>query len=230
MASDRRASESLRRAQSRLSMPCPCRQRIDSAPALPAKPRGTVRSDVIGGETRPALQARRSDQWYPMGNLHAGKWLMSRARASRYAHIQMTIDVHDSRGNRFPSFGPGSRGYEQVPQACRTLRPRLRSRQKRLPAIDSGRGGMDPAAKRPENGAGSSQGILFRPCLVCCAAHKREGGDTDNLIRSWNASTAAALATLVGTQAKGAWKLEVTDHEPPDTGKLNRWRLALTAA
>lgn len=71
---------------------------------------------------------------------------------------------------------------------------------------------------------------LISPAGQRVVLHKREGGDTDNLIRSWNASTAAALATLVGTQAKGAWKLEVTDHEPPDTGKLNRWRLALTAA
>lgn len=60
--------------------------------------------------------------------------------------------------------------------------------------------------------------------------HNREGGDTDNLIRSWSTATAGALTSFVGVQANGTWKLEVTDHEPPDSGKLNRWRLAVTVA
>lgn len=71
---------------------------------------------------------------------------------------------------------------------------------------------------------------LIAPAGQRVVLHNREGGDSDNLIRSWNTSTGSTLSTLVGTQAKGTWRLEVTDHEPPDTGKLNRWRLSLTAA
>lgn len=59
--------------------------------------------------------------------------------------------------------------------------------------------------------------------------HNREGRGADNLIRSWNTSTAAQLSPLIGENAKGTWKLEVADRDAADIGKLNRWRIALTA-
>jgi subtilisin-like proprotein convertase family protein len=69
---------------------------------------------------------------------------------------------------------------------------------------------------------------LVSPQGTRVVLHDRGGGSTDNLIRSWKASNAATLATLVGQVAAGAWKLEVSDRAAADVGKLNRWGLSLS--
>ncbi len=57
-------------------------------------------------------------------------------------------------------------------------------------------------------------------------AHKRTGGGSDNLIRSY--STDAELAPFLGKAAGGTWTLLVADRAGQDTGKLNRWKLTAT--
>ena len=72
--------------------------------------------------------------------------------------------------------------------------------------------------------------ILSTPAGRRIVLHDRDGGNSDNLIRSWNSSTAPRLLPLVGEGAKGEWKLEVSDLEALDVGKLNGWAIALTVA
>ncbi|MEX1026619.1 MAG: M36 family metallopeptidase [Candidatus Paceibacterota bacterium] len=55
--------------------------------------------------------------------------------------------------------------------------------------------------------------------------HSRQSGSQDNLIRTYNAGTLPALATLVGQSVQGNWTLRVSDHAAIDVGKLNRWSL-----
>ncbi len=58
--------------------------------------------------------------------------------------------------------------------------------------------------------------------------HERSGGSQDNLIKTYAEENLAAIATLRGRPARGAWTLHVTDLAGRDTGKLNRWGLKLT--
>lgn len=71
---------------------------------------------------------------------------------------------------------------------------------------------------------------LSTPAGQRIVLHNREGGNSDNLIRSWSTSTASLLSSLVGEAAKGAWTLEIADREALDVGKLNSWTIALTVA
>lgn len=58
--------------------------------------------------------------------------------------------------------------------------------------------------------------------------HDRNGGNTDNIKRSFDATTTPALALLAGQPATGAWVLWVQDLAPADKGKLNRWDIEIT--
>jgi subtilisin-like proprotein convertase family protein len=55
--------------------------------------------------------------------------------------------------------------------------------------------------------------------------HRREGGGADNLIRTFEESSLPALAALLGTDIRGTWTLEVSDHARFDVGRLRRWFL-----
>lgn len=57
--------------------------------------------------------------------------------------------------------------------------------------------------------------------------HDRQGGSRDNLVTSYTAAEIPALASLVGKPAQGNWMLRVYDLASADTGRLNRWALAL---
>ncbi len=53
--------------------------------------------------------------------------------------------------------------------------------------------------------------------------HDRESGSKKNLKKSYK----KALASLVGTKAKGEWALEVADYAPRDSGRIRSWNVDL---
>jgi extracellular elastinolytic metalloproteinase len=58
--------------------------------------------------------------------------------------------------------------------------------------------------------------------------HSQFGGGQDNLIRTYDSISNAALAGLVGQPIQGSWVLRVADLLGQDTGKFNRWSLELS--
>ena len=60
--------------------------------------------------------------------------------------------------------------------------------------------------------------------------HNRSGGSADNLIKTYTMMNTSNLQYLRGQTIGGNWKLNVSDHEGADQGKLNRWALKLTPA
>jgi subtilisin-like proprotein convertase family protein len=60
------------------------------------------------------------------------------------------------------------------------------------------------------------------------ALHNREGGNTDNLRRTYDAASAPGLNAYNGKSAKGTWKLEVRDEARADVGRIVRFGLELT--
>jgi M6 family metalloprotease-like protein len=54
-----------------------------------------------------------------------------------------------------------------------------------------------------------------------------QGGDEDNLVRTFTSSTSPGLATLRGQGTAGTWRLRIKDAASQDVGKLNSWRLLL---
>ena len=69
---------------------------------------------------------------------------------------------------------------------------------------------------------------LVAPAGQVAVLHDQSGGSADNLIRSYDSSGTAALASMVGQPVEGMWQLRVKDLVGQDVGKLNRWRLELT--
>ena len=55
----------------------------------------------------------------------------------------------------------------------------------------------------------------------------RAGGDSDNLITSYDSTSNPALAALLGQSIQGVWALRVADLDGRDVGKLNRWQLEI---
>jgi extracellular elastinolytic metalloproteinase len=53
--------------------------------------------------------------------------------------------------------------------------------------------------------------------------HRREGGRTDDLKRTWRSEEHAGLADLRGRPAGGRWRLHVADLAPVDIGVLHGW-------
>jgi len=68
---------------------------------------------------------------------------------------------------------------------------------------------------------------LIAPSGTRIALHQRSGGDTDNLIKTYTAATTPGFASLRGQPVQGAWRLQVSDLEARDVGKLNRWGLKI---
>ena len=69
---------------------------------------------------------------------------------------------------------------------------------------------------------------LIAPNGTRIALHERDGGDADNLIKTYSAVTTSGLASLRGQPVQGAWRLRVADLEARDIGKLNRWALKIS--
>jgi subtilisin family serine protease len=57
--------------------------------------------------------------------------------------------------------------------------------------------------------------------------HDREGGDTDNLKRTYDAASVPSLTGCVGKKPTGTWTLEVTDKAAQDVGKIRGFALEL---
>ncbi len=55
----------------------------------------------------------------------------------------------------------------------------------------------------------------------------RQGGDSDNLVKTWRSQDNPQLQILRGKSSKGDWKLQVIDFALQDVGKLNRWSLEI---
>ncbi|MBI4566165.1 MAG: proprotein convertase P-domain-containing protein [Planctomycetes bacterium] len=55
--------------------------------------------------------------------------------------------------------------------------------------------------------------------------HRRSGGRTRDLVRTYDASTTPGLAQLQGMNVRGPWVLEVFDLAAIDQGTLNRWSI-----
>jgi subtilisin-like proprotein convertase family protein len=71
---------------------------------------------------------------------------------------------------------------------------------------------------------------LVSPTGTSVPLHRNTGGNTDNLITTYNATNAEALRNLQGESITGAWKLKVADTAALDIGKLNRWSLRISRA
>lgn len=68
---------------------------------------------------------------------------------------------------------------------------------------------------------------LITPSGNQIVLHDRNGGNTHDLKRSFDAATTAGLAALAGQSASGSWVLWVQDLAAVDTGKLNRWDIEI---
>jgi subtilisin-like proprotein convertase family protein len=68
---------------------------------------------------------------------------------------------------------------------------------------------------------------LVSPAGTVVSLHQRAGGQADNIVRTFTATTTPGLATLRGQRMDGLWKLKVADRDRVDTGKLNRWSLRI---
>jgi subtilisin-like proprotein convertase family protein len=69
---------------------------------------------------------------------------------------------------------------------------------------------------------------LTAPSGASVLLHDRNGGSSDNIVRTFDASTTPALTSLAGQTVHGAWTLRVLDLAAVDVGKLNSWQLEIT--
>ncbi len=68
---------------------------------------------------------------------------------------------------------------------------------------------------------------LRAPSGTAVNLHSRNGGNADNLRRSFDLLDTPALSALIGLSIAGDWTLTVQDLAAVDTGTLNRWELEL---
>lgn len=71
---------------------------------------------------------------------------------------------------------------------------------------------------------------LAAPSGAVVLLHNRSGASTDNLIKSYDGLNTAALAALGGTEARGTWRLTVSDNARRDSGTLRRWSVEILPA
>ena len=65
-----------------------------------------------------------------------------------------------------------------------------------------------------------------RPPIIL---HNRAGGNQDDIVRSFHsANEPVLLAALLGTSAKGEWRLKVADKAKDDVGVIAKWGLAIS--
>ena len=53
--------------------------------------------------------------------------------------------------------------------------------------------------------------------------HRREGGRTQDLVKTFEEGSVPGLGAFLGKDIQGTWMLEVSDHARFDTGRLRRW-------
>lgn len=68
---------------------------------------------------------------------------------------------------------------------------------------------------------------LTAPSGTAVVLHDRNGGNADNIQRTFDLNSTPALGALAGKSAKGDWTLLVQDLATADKGRLNRWELEI---
>jgi len=68
---------------------------------------------------------------------------------------------------------------------------------------------------------------LASPSGKTATLHDRIGGGQDNIQQEYTPANQPELNQLLGEEVGGDWQLQVADHVGLDTGKLNRWELAI---
>ena len=71
---------------------------------------------------------------------------------------------------------------------------------------------------------------LFSPTGTDVVLHDRNGGNSDDLITTFDINNTPGLNSLKGQSAEGAWALLIQDMAAVDTGTLNRWSLDISGA
>ncbi len=117
------------------------------------------------------------------------------------------------------------------------------SRTENLPIPDRNAAGVSSSIVIPEHGRirdlritvdithtyrGDLLVRLVAPDGRRAVLHRRSGGSTNNLIETYDVSTAAELAPLFGSEINGVWVLETFDLASIDIGNLNRWGIEAT--
>ena len=69
---------------------------------------------------------------------------------------------------------------------------------------------------------------IISPDNISVLLHKRSGGSSDNIIKSYTMNNTSLLSRLRGSTISGDWRLRVSDHAGADQGKLNHWGLRIT--
>jgi len=75
---------------------------------------------------------------------------------------------------------------------------------------------------------------LQSPSGTVVRLHNRSGGDTDNIVKTYDdpgtpADGPGSLADFIGESVTGIWKLTVADQASQDVGTLNSWSLKIAA-
>lgn len=79
----------------------------------------------------------------------------------------------------------------------------------------------------PHTFIGDLRVTLTSPAGTSVVLHDRKGGGANNLRSSYDVDSIPALAALAGEPVQGTWTLRVQDLAGLDTGRLDRWTLAL---
>ena len=67
--------------------------------------------------------------------------------------------------------------------------------------------------------------VLTAPSGRNTLLQNRNGGSSNNLVKTFDFANTAFLNSLIGESIQGDWKLTVADRAPIDTGILNNWNL-----
>jgi subtilisin-like proprotein convertase family protein len=70
---------------------------------------------------------------------------------------------------------------------------------------------------------------LIAPSGASVVLHNRNGGNADNVRRSFDLGSTPGLAVLSGQAIRGDWTLLAQDLAALDTGRLNRWEIEIGA-
>jgi extracellular elastinolytic metalloproteinase len=68
---------------------------------------------------------------------------------------------------------------------------------------------------------------LTSPAGKVVVLHNRAGGSQDNLVKTYRSEDIPGLASLLGDEANGNWKLSVADRAGADVGTLRTWSLEM---
>ena len=69
---------------------------------------------------------------------------------------------------------------------------------------------------------------LFSPAGTAVVLHNRNGGNSDDLLTTFDVNNTPGMNGLKGESAEGAWSLLIQDLAAVDTGLLNQWSLDIS--